>query len=85
MRTKAGVCIRLAPNIAPVQEWLGSINIKFYESKINLNWKPILKSIIEVRAMSPCGFLYGIMYHMHMRIVEAGWARNTLKSLCSLR
>ena len=23
------------------------MNIKFYESKINLNWKPILKNIIE--------------------------------------
>lgn len=56
MRTKAGGCIRLDPNIAPVQEWLGSINIKFYESKINLNWKPILKSIIEVRVTSPGGF-----------------------------
>ena len=33
-----------------VQEWLSSINIKFYESKINLNWKPILKAIIEVRS-----------------------------------
>lgn len=37
-----------------VQEWLSSINIKFYESKINLNWKPILKAIIEVR---PCATL----------------------------
>ena len=35
-----------------VQEWLSSINVKFYESKINLNWKPILKAIIEVRSRS---------------------------------
>lgn len=24
------------------------MSIKYYESKMNLNWKPILKSIIEV-------------------------------------
>ena len=30
-----------------VQDWLSSVNLKFYESKINLNWKPILKNIIE--------------------------------------
>ncbi len=29
------------------QEWLSSVNLKFYESKINLNWKPILKNIVE--------------------------------------
>ncbi len=23
------------------------MNLKFYENKINLNWKPILKSIVE--------------------------------------
>ena len=34
-----------------MQDWLTNINIKFYESKINLNWKPILKSIMEV---PPC-------------------------------
>ena len=45
-----------------VQEWLSSINIKFYESKINLNWKPILKAIIEVRSCSMLAkhaFLHG--------------------------
>lgn len=31
------------------QEWLSSIGIKYYEGKMNLNWKPILKSIMEVR------------------------------------
>ena len=30
------------------QEWLGSMDIKYYESKTNLNWKPILKNITEV-------------------------------------
>lgn len=30
------------------QEWLSSIGIKYYEGKMNLNWKPILKSIMEV-------------------------------------
>ena len=33
----------------PLQDWLTSIEIKFYESKVNLNWKNILKSIKEVR------------------------------------
>ena len=30
-----------------VKEWLNSIKIKYYESKMNLVWKPILKTIIE--------------------------------------
>ena len=37
-----------------MQDWLTNINIKFYESKINLNWKPILKSIMEV---APCCYV----------------------------
>ncbi len=36
-----------------VREWLQSMDIKFYENKINLNWKPILKSILE----DPEGFI----------------------------
>ena len=32
----------------PPQDWLTSIEIKYYESKVNLNWKNILKSIKEV-------------------------------------
>jgi nucleosome binding factor SPN SPT16 subunit len=31
-----------------LQDWLTSIEIKYYESKVNLNWKNILKSIKEV-------------------------------------
>jgi nucleosome binding factor SPN SPT16 subunit len=31
-----------------VQDWLTSIEIKYYESKVNLNWKNIVKSIKEV-------------------------------------
>lgn len=31
-----------------MQDWLTGLDLKFYESKINLNWKPILKSIMEV-------------------------------------
>lgn len=31
-----------------MQDWLSGLDLKFYESKINLNWKPILKSIMEV-------------------------------------
>lgn len=30
-----------------MQDWLTSIEIKYYESKVNLNWKNILKSIKE--------------------------------------
>ena len=36
-----------ADSLRILQDWLGSVSIKFYESKINLNWKPILKNIIE--------------------------------------
>ena len=32
-----------------IKDWLTSIEIKYYESKVNLNWKNILKSIKEVR------------------------------------
>lgn len=31
-----------------VREWLASMDIKFYENKVNLNWKAVLKSIIDV-------------------------------------
>ena len=35
------------------QEWLGnSVNVKYYESKINLNWKPIQKNIMDVGALA---------------------------------
>ncbi|KAK9807391.1 hypothetical protein WJX73_010932 [Symbiochloris irregularis] len=36
-----------------IRDWLTGINIKWYESKINLNWKPILKNIVE----DPEGFI----------------------------
>ena len=29
-----------------IKEWLNSVNIKYYESKVNLNWGPIQKSIL---------------------------------------
>lgn len=31
-----------------IKEWLNSMNIKYYESRMNLNWRPILKTILEV-------------------------------------
>ncbi len=40
-----------------IKDWLTSIEIKFYESKVNLNWKNILKSIKEVRAVHEFGGL----------------------------
>jgi nucleosome binding factor SPN SPT16 subunit len=36
------------PAASLAQDWLTSIEIKYYESKVNLNWKNILKSIKEV-------------------------------------
>jgi len=30
-----------------IKEWLTSVNVKYYESKMNLNWKPILKTILD--------------------------------------
>eukprot|EP00850_Spirogloea_muscicola_P019987 SM000204S05849 [mRNA] locus=s204:8425:11196:- [translate_table: standard] len=30
-----------------IKEWLNSMNIKYYESRLNLNWKTILKAIAE--------------------------------------
>lgn len=36
-----------------IQDWLTSIEMKFFESKVNLNWKNILKSIKE----DPEGFI----------------------------
>ncbi|KAF5837808.1 FACT complex subunit-domain-containing protein [Dunaliella salina] len=36
-----------------IKDWLNSVNIKYYESKLNLAWKPILKSIQE----DPEGFV----------------------------
>ena len=38
-----------------LQEWLNNINVKYYESKINLNWKPIQKNIMDVRPLRPLG------------------------------
>lgn len=30
-----------------IKEWLDTTDIKYYESKLNLNWRPILKTIID--------------------------------------
>jgi nucleosome binding factor SPN SPT16 subunit len=40
-------------NLETIKDWLNSIEIKFYESKVNLNWKNIAKSIKE----DPEGFV----------------------------
>ena len=37
-----------------VREWLASMDIKFYENKVNLNWKQVLKSIVDVRLFDVC-------------------------------
>lgn len=54
-----------------LQDWLTSIEIKYYESKVNLNWKNILKSIKEVR-LRVCSVL---LAHWHRAI---GRAANSL-------
>lgn len=30
-----------------IKEWMNSMNIKYYESRMNLNWRPILKTILD--------------------------------------
>ncbi|KAJ7569137.1 hypothetical protein O6H91_01G063000 [Diphasiastrum complanatum] len=30
-----------------IKEWLNHMNIKYYESRMNLNWRPILKTIMD--------------------------------------
>jgi len=30
-----------------IKEWLNSVNIKYYENKMNLNWGPVLKTILD--------------------------------------
>lgn len=40
-------------HIDTIRDWLTSIDIKYYESKVNLNWKNIVKSIKE----DPEGFI----------------------------
>eukprot|EP00899_Mesostigma_viride_P015637 jgi/Mesvir1/24074/Mv10796-RA.1 len=34
-------------HLDPVKEWLTSCEIKYYETRMNLNWKPILKTIMD--------------------------------------
>ena len=41
--------------VEQVKEWLNSVNLKYYENKMNLVWKPILKTIKE----DPQGFIEG--------------------------
>jgi nucleosome binding factor SPN SPT16 subunit len=54
-----------------LQDWLTSIEIKYYESKVNLNWKNILKSIKEVR---PQGFaVSGAVAWLVQLSVQPSW------------
>merc|ERR1712224_586369 len=34
-------------SLETIKEWLRSLKIKFYESKANLNWKQVIKAIIN--------------------------------------
>jgi nucleosome binding factor SPN SPT16 subunit len=42
-----------AKSVDTIKDWLTSVGLKYYESKLNLAWKPILKSIQE----DPQGFI----------------------------
>ncbi len=43
-----------------VREWLSSMDIKFYENKVNLNWKQVLKSIVDVRFLCPSHLFFSL-------------------------
>lgn len=45
-------------SLESIQDWLTSVGIKYYESKLNLQWRPILKHILS----DPHGF-----------VEEGGW------------
>ncbi|CAL5330032.1 unnamed protein product [Camellia sinensis] len=34
-------------SLAGIKEWLDTTDLKYYESRLNLNWRPILKTIID--------------------------------------
>ncbi|GMH13121.1 hypothetical protein Nepgr_014962 [Nepenthes gracilis] len=34
-------------SLESIKEWLDTTDIKYYESRMNLNWRPILKTIVE--------------------------------------
>jgi nucleosome binding factor SPN SPT16 subunit len=34
-------------SLETIKDWLTSVKIKYYESKLNLAWKPVLKSIVD--------------------------------------
>jgi nucleosome binding factor SPN SPT16 subunit len=39
-------CIPIA-SVDKIKEWLNSVNIKYYENKVNINWGPVQKTILE--------------------------------------
>jgi hypothetical protein len=46
------------------QEWLTSVKIKYYESKLNLAWKPILKHIMA----DPQAFIDDVSPDSHLSL-----------------
>ena len=46
-----------------LQNFLSVNGIKFYESKMNLNWKPIIKSIQEVRSSATAALYVCCIWH----------------------
>jgi hypothetical protein len=53
-----------------IKEWLTSVKIKYYESKMNLAWKPILKHILE----DPNTFIAEVRFNsMHRSCHMMSW------------
>ena len=58
-------------SLETIKDWLTSVRIKYYECKLNLAWKPILKSIVE----DPEGFIeQGGWEFLNMEV--GGWGGN---------
>jgi nucleosome binding factor SPN SPT16 subunit len=61
-------------NLDTIKEWLNSVGIKYYESKMNLNWKPILKTILVRKLDASAARLSWPAWHLrtHRCIRHAG-------------
>ena len=48
-------------NLDNIKQWLGTLDIKYYEGKANLNWKPLLKQIKEGPGRLAPGWRMGVL------------------------
>ncbi len=65
-------------NLHTIKEWLNSVGVKYYESKMNLNWKPILKTIlVRTRCAPPrLGCCYASLTRTrHRTTLRSSWRR----------